>query len=132
MNATRVYAPGSEEHEDANKLDFDEFQSALDADHAAGKQRKIDFHNEVWPAMVEAVRHVFIASLDGMSAEKTGGHCFELFGLDFMLDERGSPVGAMGGGGLRADPHTLAYFLVRLSSPIIMRDCDLSTRRPMA
>ena len=53
------------EHEDANKLDFDEFQAALDADHASGAQRKVDFENDVWPAMVEAVTHVFNATLDG-------------------------------------------------------------------
>ena len=82
------------EHEDANKLDFDEFQRALDDDHAAGKQRKIDFHNRVWPEMAEAVRHVFNATLGGMNPPGAGHkeHCFELFGLDFMLDERGAPV----------------------------------------
>ena len=81
------------EHEDANKLDFDEFQRALDDDHAAGKQRKIDFQNRVWPAMVKAVQHVFNATLNGMNpAPGRKEHCFELFGLDFMLDERGAPV----------------------------------------
>lgn len=82
------------EHEDANKLDFDEFQRALDQDHAAGRQRKVDFRKRVWPAMVEAVRHVFNATLDGLNPAGQGRkeHCFELFGLDFMLDERGAPV----------------------------------------
>ena len=82
------------EHEDANKLDFDEFQRALDEDHEAGKQRKVDFHGAVWPAMVEAVRHVFTATLAGMNPPGPGHkeHCFELFGLDFMLDEKGRPV----------------------------------------
>ena len=41
------------------------FQAALDADHASGAQRKVDFENDVWPAMVEAVTHVFSATLDG-------------------------------------------------------------------
>ena len=43
------------EHEDANKLSFDEFQRALDEDHAAGAlPRRVDFKRETWPAIARA------------------------------------------------------------------------------
>lgn len=85
------------EHEDANKLSFDEFQRALDEDHAAGAlPRRVDFERETWPAIARATARVFEATLGGMRREpepgNAGGATFELFGLDFMLDAATRPI----------------------------------------
>jgi hypothetical protein len=56
--------PGLPYIEDANKLDFGEFQRALDADHAEGKQRKVDFHNQV-----RTLRHVLIHKPSALNPE---------------------------------------------------------------
>lgn len=85
------------EHEDANKLSFDEFQRALDEDHAAGVlPRRVDFKRETWPAIARATARVFEATLGGMRREpepgNAGGATFELFGLDFMLDAATRPI----------------------------------------
>lgn len=93
------------EHEDANKLSFDEFQRALDEDHAAGAlPRRVDFKRETWPGIKLATARVFEATLGGMRREirpgdargaaetRDRGATFELFGLDFMLDAATRPV----------------------------------------
>ncbi|KAG1663399.1 hypothetical protein FOA52_011677 [Chlamydomonas sp. UWO 241] len=67
-------------HEDHCKLSLDELQAAVgDA---------VDVHGAVRAQMVDCVRRLF-----GLVAPKLNprrlAHCFELFGLDFMIDAKG-------------------------------------------
>eukprot|EP00241_Pyramimonas_parkeae_P010175 CAMPEP_0114262996 /NCGR_PEP_ID=MMETSP0058-20121206/22193_1 /TAXON_ID=36894 /ORGANISM="Pyramimonas parkeae, CCMP726" /LENGTH=236 /DNA_ID=CAMNT_0001379085 /DNA_START=631 /DNA_END=1338 /DNA_ORIENTATION=+ len=65
-------------YEDANKLSFDEFREIL---KAHGKS----FDDDIYPQMMEATRHVFRSAIDKLNPRRVD-YCFELMGMDFMLD----------------------------------------------
>lgn len=67
--------------EDHNKLTMEELQKIIGDEY--------DINNVVFPKMKEIVRHVFKASLPRLNPKHLD-YCFELFGLDFMLDTTGS------------------------------------------
>ena len=46
-------------------------------DAATGRQRSVDFEGAVWPAMVEAVQHIFTATLAGMEQKGQGFAVFQ-------------------------------------------------------
>ena len=75
--------------EDANKLSFDELQALLDAlPLAVG--RVLSDMSDLWPAMKGAVSHVFsCAQHQHFVPTPPGAAMFELFGLDFMVDDAG-------------------------------------------
>jgi len=75
--------------EDANKLSFPELQSVLDAQPLAADGRVLSVEGELWPAMRRCVAHVFGAVLPEFVTAASHGRGFELFGLDFMVDDTG-------------------------------------------
>jgi len=64
--------------EDANKLSYDEFRAVI-ASH--GK----NFDTDIYPQIEEATRHVFRSVLGKLNVRHTD-YCFELLGMDFMVD----------------------------------------------
>ena len=78
-------------HEDSNKLSFDQFQAALDADRrqrGGGDGRGLSVEEDVLPQMRAAVAHVFTATLHRMNPARRD-FSFELMGFDFMLSADG-------------------------------------------
>lgn len=74
--------------EDANKLSFSELQSVLDAQPLADG-RVLSVERDLWPAMRRCVAHVFGSVLPEFVTAASHGRGFELFGLDFMVDDTG-------------------------------------------
>ena len=74
--------------EDANKLSFAEFQTALDATPLSDG-RILSLWGDVWPQMQHCIRHTFSAAMPHLSVHRSCGCSFELYGLDFMLDCNG-------------------------------------------
>jgi len=87
--------------EDANKLDFDGLQAAIDAGVEAGANPPMSVRDDIWPGMCEAIAHVFAACLDQInkphaaapenvppptSDKQRRALFWELFGADFMVD----------------------------------------------
>ena len=70
-------------HEDGNKLSYNEFQKYLDQKYS---DSKISFADHIYPRMKEIATDSFKSSylqFDPDSME----HNFEVFGLDFMIDQ---------------------------------------------
>jgi len=65
-------------YEDANKLSYDEFRAILCSHNQ-------NFEKDIYPQIQEATRHVFRAALSKLNVRRTD-YCFELMGMDFMLD----------------------------------------------
>ncbi|KAK9814231.1 hypothetical protein WJX72_002606 [[Myrmecia] bisecta] len=64
--------------EEANKMTMEDLQRVLGD--------KVDVQGDIVPQMWECAKHVFSAVLSKLNP-KQHQHCFELFGLDFMIDE---------------------------------------------
>lgn len=74
--------------EDSNKLSFPEFDDVLKQNPLAnGKVLTVE--DDLWPAMRLTVSHIFRCALSSFAAAPPGGAMFELFGLDFMVDDTG-------------------------------------------
>lgn len=69
--------------EDHNKLDLETFQDILER-----QGETIDVQNDLLPQMRDAAAHVFSATLPSLNSQCLSS-CFELFGLDFMVDAQG-------------------------------------------
>jgi Tubulin-tyrosine ligase family len=69
--------------EDHNKLDLQQFQDVLDR-----QGESINVERDLLPQMRDAASHVFSATLPSLNIQCLSG-CFELFGLDFMVNEHG-------------------------------------------
>ncbi len=67
-------------HEDHCKLDLEELQAALGA--------SVDIRGSVWPQVRECVRQLFGHTVNKLNP-KDLRFCFELLGLDFMIDAKG-------------------------------------------
>jgi tubulin monoglycylase TTLL3/8 len=70
-------------YENGNKISFADFQKYLDNNLA---EKKLNFYKTVYPKMMRLARDALTAThhvLDAKGREFT----FEVFGLDFMIDE---------------------------------------------
>ena len=68
--------------EDCNKLSFDEFQEALNA-QPLPDGRILNVAADLWPAMRDAVGHIFCSALSQhFPPAPPGGSMFELYGVD--------------------------------------------------
>ncbi len=70
-------------YENGNKISFADFQKYLDN---SSQDKKLNFYKTVYPKMMRLARDALTATylvLDGKNREFT----FEVFGLDFMIDE---------------------------------------------
>ena len=80
-DAVQKTAQHYEAFEDHNKLTMQQLQRIL-----TEQGHKIDVENELYPQMRQAASHVFSAALAAMTSAQLN-HCFELFGLDFMIGQ---------------------------------------------
>lgn len=69
--------------EDHNKLNLEAFQAILER-----QGETINVQNDLLPQMKDAAAHVFSATLPSLNSQCLSS-CFELFGLDFMVDAQG-------------------------------------------
>jgi hypothetical protein len=69
--------------EDHNKLDLRQFQDILEQQGEA-----INVETDLLPQMRDAASHVFSATLPSLNSQSLN-NCFELFGLDFMVNQNG-------------------------------------------
>ena len=75
--------------EDHNKLSLHQLQAAL-----VSEGHRIDVQGSIVPQMRDITAHAFTAAYPAMSGSAVSS-CFELMGLDFMIDESGQ-VRALG------------------------------------
>jgi hypothetical protein len=69
--------------EDANQMDFTQFQAYLDEHYAADN---VNFKEQLLPQMKELVKNSFLSSEKSLNINNRK-YCFELFGYDFMIDQ---------------------------------------------
>jgi len=71
------------EFEDANQMDFAQFQAHLDQFYA---NDKIDFRKHLLPQMKELCKNSYLSAEKSLNINNRK-QCFELFGYDFMIDQ---------------------------------------------
>lgn len=78
--------------EDKNKLSYDSFQKYLDLTYnVEGEERKYDFEKMILPKLRKVAIDAIKASYGCLGKARDGLPVFELFGLDFMIDEEFRP-----------------------------------------
>jgi hypothetical protein len=80
-DAVQCKTGGYGEFEDSNKLTLEDMQARIGPGYDVG--------GKLYPRMRDIARHVF-GALGGLLNPQGLSYCFELFGLDFMLDEGGA------------------------------------------
>lgn len=76
------FLPEYGKYEKANKVSYEEFQKYLDREYRG----KYDFFSDVLPKMKKIVTDSIRACSLTIDPERKGSN-FEIFGLDFMIDE---------------------------------------------
>lgn len=83
-DAVQKYLPEYGKYEKGNKLSYDDLSTYIDKYH---KHLGKNFYQNVYPKMKTIGTDAIRASSGGIDPEKLGNN-FELFGLDFMIDEQ--------------------------------------------
>lgn len=78
-------------YEDCNKMSLDDFRTHL-AENPLPSGRFLSVDNDLWPQMRESVAHVFCCGQGHFVPPPPNSSMFELFGLDFMVDEAGKAI----------------------------------------
>lgn len=78
-------------YEDCNKMSLDDFRKHL-AENPLPSGRFLSVDNDLWPQMRESVAHVFCCGQGHFVPPPPNSSMFELFGLDFMVDEAGRAI----------------------------------------
>ena len=73
-------------YEPYNKLSFSDFQRYLDASHSTENGAKLKFWQQAYPEMKKLAAEAIRAVYTKMNPSKKD-FCFEVFGLDFLIDE---------------------------------------------
>ena len=74
--------------EAGNKLSFEELSQYIEQHHCPGKTKKFTFFEDVYPQMKQITRSSVVSTCQNIDPRKKES-CFEIFGLDFMIDEEG-------------------------------------------
>lgn len=80
-NAIQRKCPTYGQHEDGNQLSFEDFKRTLIEDKTG-----VDFDNDIMPQMKNQAAVCLKSAVKKFNMQKRK-HCFELFGLDFIMDK---------------------------------------------
>ena len=125
-DAVQAKFEGYGKFEDANKLSFGELQAMLDASPLADG-RVLSVASDLWPAMRKVVSHVFCCALHQHFAPAPPGCAmFELFGLDFMVDDVGRSylLEVNSGPALCRHGHVLQEMIPRMIEEVVQKAID--------
>jgi hypothetical protein len=125
-DAVQAKTEGYGKFEDSNKLSFAELQAVLDA-QPLPDGRVLSVDEDVWPAMRSVVSHVFCCALhQHFSPSPPGSAMFELYGLDFMVDDRGKSflIEVNSGPALCRHGHVLQEMIPRMIEEVVQKAID--------
>ena len=85
-DAVQKWLPDYGKYEKGNKVSYEDFQAYLAKEHNS----RYDFFGEIYPKIRKMGTDAIRASSKTINP-KNKEHCFELFGLDFMIDSNFQP-----------------------------------------